>query len=39
MRWMLRPVAAVLVAALALAGGPQRADAQPERRGVDVGVT
>ena len=31
MRWMLRPVAAVMLAALALAGGPERADAKPER--------
>ena len=31
MRWMLQPVAAVIVAGLALAGGPERADAKPER--------
>ena len=31
MRWILRPVAAVMLAALALAGGPERADAKPER--------
>ena len=36
MRWMLRPVAAVMLAALALAGGPQRADAKPERPEFDV---
>jgi DNA gyrase inhibitor GyrI len=33
---MLRPVAAVMLAALALAGGPQRADAKPERPEFDV---
>ncbi len=31
MRWMLRPVAAVMLAALALASGPERADAKQER--------
>ena len=31
MRWILRPVAAVMLAVLALAGGPERADAKQER--------
>lgn len=31
MRWILRPVAAVMLAAVALAGNPERADAKPER--------
>ena len=31
MRWILRPVAAVMLAALALAGSPEGADAKPER--------
>ncbi len=31
MRWMLRPVAAVMLAALALAGGPETAGAKQER--------
>jgi len=31
MRWMFRPVAAVMLAALALAGGPGAANAKPER--------
>ncbi len=31
MRWMLRPVAAVMLAALALAGGLETANAKPER--------
>ncbi len=31
MRWMLRPVAAVMLAGLALAGGHERADAKQER--------
>ena len=31
MRWILRPVAAVMLAALALAGGPETAGAKPER--------
>ncbi len=31
MRWMLRPVAVVMLVGLALAGGLERADAKPER--------
>ncbi len=31
MRWILRPVAAVMLAVLALAGGPETAGAKPER--------
>ncbi|MFQ5566827.1 MAG: heme-binding protein [Paracoccaceae bacterium] len=31
MRWMLRPLAALMLAGLALAGGPEEAGAKPER--------